>query len=162
MIELFTKQERLFISFLVFGILLGAAIRLYRSYVEPSPKIDPQLTLIEQQIKEKAAEIDSLLEETEQFPRPVEPVQQLVVSPQTSSVKKTSKTRSILTPIDINQATIEELIQIPQIGQVIAARIVEYRKEHGNFKQIEELLAVKGVGRKKLEVMRPYIFVQDK
>lgn len=162
MIELFTKQERLFISFLVFGILLGAAIRLYKSYVEPSPKIDPQLTLIEQQIKEKAAEIDSLLEETEQLPEPVEPVQQLVASPQVSTVKKPSKTKSISTLIDINQATIEELIQIPQIGKVIAARIVEYRKEHGNFKQIEELLAVKGIGRKKLEVMRPYIFVQDK
>lgn len=162
MIELFTKQERLFISFLVFGILLGAAIRLYRSYVEPSPKTDPQLTLIEQQIREKAAEIDSLLEDAEQLPYPAEPVQQPVASLQVSTVKKPSKMKPISAPIDINQASIEELIQIPQIGRVIATRIVEYRKEHGDFKQIEELLKVKGIGPKKLEIMRPHIYIQNK
>ncbi len=160
MIELFTKQERIFIFFLLFGILLGAAIRLYRYYVEPSPKIDPQLLIFEQQLKEKAAEIDSLLEAGEEPAAQTEFVGRPVVSQSVASAKPAKK-KPVQLLIDINRANIEDLIQLPQIGAVIATRIIEYRQQNGDFKQIEELLRVKGIGPKKLEAIKPYIYIEN-
>lgn len=160
MIELFTKQERIFIFFLLFGILLGAAIRLYRSYVEPSPKIDPQLIIFEQQLKEKAAEIDSLLEASEETTTPREVVERPVSSPLVAPARP-SKKRPVHLLVDINQATVEDFIQLPQIGEVIAKRIIEYRQQNGEFKQLGELLKVKGIGPKKFEAIKPFIYIKN-
>ncbi len=158
MIDLFTKQEKIFISFLVFGILLGAAIRIYRSYVEPANQIDPQIILLEQQFKQKAAEIDSLIEQEEEIFPPKQAVSQSVVSSPAAPQKPIKKEAG---PVDINQATVEDLIQIPQIGRVIATRIIEYRSVHGDFKEIEDLLEVKGIGPKKLQIIRSYIYIRN-
>ncbi len=62
-------------------------------------------------------------------------------------------------PIDLNRATVRELIQLPGVGEVIAKRIVDFREEHGPFKRVEDLMKVKGIGEKSLEKIRPYIRV---
>ena len=59
--------------------------------------------------------------------------------------------------IDVNVAAEPELLVLPQVGPVVARRIVEYRKAVGPFKKVEELLNVKGIGRKTLERLRPLI-----
>lgn len=64
--------------------------------------------------------------------------------------------------VDINKATAEELAQLPKIGPRIAERIVQYRQEHGPFKTVEDLKAVKGIGAKLLETLRPMITVTSK
>ncbi|GBC92222.1 ComE operon protein 1 [bacterium HR15] len=63
-------------------------------------------------------------------------------------------------PLDINRATAEELEQLPGIGPVLAARIVEYRRAHGRFQSVDELLEVRGIGPKRLEQLRPYVIVR--
>ena len=60
-------------------------------------------------------------------------------------------------PIDINSATAGELTALPGIGEVLAARIVAYRDEFGNFLSIEELADVRGIEEKKIETIRPYV-----
>lgn len=52
--------------------------------------------------------------------------------------------------IDINNATKAELSQLVGIGEKYAERIIEYRKKNGNFKKVEDLLNVKGIGQKTL------------
>ena len=47
--------------------------------------------------------------------------------------------------ININTAEIEELMQLPGIGQTRAAAIVEYRQQTGNFEKIEDIMNVKGI-----------------
>ncbi|MFH1395051.1 MAG: helix-hairpin-helix domain-containing protein [Candidatus Omnitrophota bacterium] len=59
--------------------------------------------------------------------------------------------------ININEAQIDELTVIPYIGNVIASRILDYRKFHGDFRTKEELLCVEGIGKNKLEKMKEYI-----
>lgn len=59
--------------------------------------------------------------------------------------------------IDINQAQWVEFAQLYQIGPVLAKRIVEYRNSHGPFRSIDDLLQVKGIGPKKLELNRRYL-----
>jgi competence protein ComEA len=61
--------------------------------------------------------------------------------------------------IDLNTASADELGTLPRVGPVLAQRIVDWRKEHGNFKTVEELDAVDGVGPKMLETLLPLVTV---
>ncbi len=63
--------------------------------------------------------------------------------------------------ININLATIDELVKIKGIGEKTANNIIEYRKNHGRFKTIDDLLAVKGIGERKLAAIRPYIYLDN-
>jgi competence protein ComEA len=59
----------------------------------------------------------------------------------------------------MNHATLPELDQLPGIGQALAERIVEYRRSHGPFNAVEDLLLVKGIGPKKLDRLRGLVSV---
>ncbi|RKU25670.1 hypothetical protein C6497_15020 [Candidatus Poribacteria bacterium] len=62
--------------------------------------------------------------------------------------------------LNINTATEVELETLPSIGPQMAKRIVQYRKENSDFKSVEDLTGVKGIGDKTLEKIRPYINVE--
>jgi competence ComEA-like helix-hairpin-helix protein len=64
-----------------------------------------------------------------------------------------------LRPVNINTATSEELQQVPGIGPVTAEKILQMRKSYGSFKSVDDLLAIKGIGKKRLEKMRKYLTV---
>lgn len=64
-------------------------------------------------------------------------------------------------PVNLNTATAVELAQLPGIGEVIAARILRHREISGKFRTVDELLVVRGISRKKLEALRPYVTVGD-
>ena len=59
-------------------------------------------------------------------------------------------------PININTADFEELQEIKRIGPVLAQRIIDYRNLNGPFESWEELLEVKGIGEKTLEIIKEY------
>ena len=56
--------------------------------------------------------------------------------------------------VDVNTATVEELMSVRGIGQVVAQRIAEYREKNGPFKTVDDLLKVQGIGEKSLEKLR--------
>ena len=59
--------------------------------------------------------------------------------------------------IDINGATREELERLPDIGPVMAQRIVDHRKLNGPFGRVDDLLEVRGIGPTRLTALRPLI-----
>ena len=61
--------------------------------------------------------------------------------------------------ININTATHAELMSLPGIGEVIAQRIIDYRTQYGDFRAVEELLNVSGIGAKKLEAILDLVTV---
>lgn len=64
-------------------------------------------------------------------------------------------------PIDINNATADELMQLKGIGRKKAEAIIEYRIQHHGFKAITELDQVKGIGKKLLEQNQAHLTVSQ-
>ncbi len=62
--------------------------------------------------------------------------------------------------VNLNTATSEELTALPRIGDIVAARIVAYRKKNGSFTKVEELMNVKGIGEKTFLRLQPHVFVE--
>lgn len=59
--------------------------------------------------------------------------------------------------ISINNANEEQLEMLPGIGPALARRIVEFREKNGEFKKIEDIKKVKGIGEKLFERIKSYI-----
>ncbi len=77
-----------------------------------------------------------------------------------SAAQKAKKTPPAK-PLDLNTATVEELQQLPEIGPTTAKAIVRFREKSGPFRRVEDLLAVRGITRRRLEKLRPYVTVQS-
>lgn len=63
-------------------------------------------------------------------------------------------------PLDLNQATAEDLCLIPGIGDSLAQEIVIYRDRKKGFRRVEELKDVKGVGEKKFNALKTFLTVK--
>lgn len=61
--------------------------------------------------------------------------------------------------LDVNRATEAELLRLPGVGQGLAARIVEHRRQVGRFRTIEQLTDVAGIGPQRLGQLRDFCFV---
>jgi competence protein ComEA len=66
-----------------------------------------------------------------------------------------------LQKVNLNTATLEELMTLDGIGQKVAERILSFRDKNGPFQNPEDLMMVKGVGEKIFEANRTKIVVQD-
>jgi len=64
-------------------------------------------------------------------------------------------------PIDLNNANIEDLVTLPGMGYKTAIKIIGYRETHGPFKSLEELLEIEGISIKKFKKWKPYFKIQD-
>lgn len=62
--------------------------------------------------------------------------------------------------ININKATIQELDTLPGIGEATANKIINYRDENGEFKSIDEIKNVNGIGDKKYEELKSLISIE--
>ena len=66
-----------------------------------------------------------------------------------------------LAPLDLNDASAEELTELPGIGRELARRIVAYREEHGPFESVQELMEVSGIGQGKLDGLEGRVTVEN-
>ena len=79
----------------------------------------------------------------------------LFTYPASTSAQKTLPSQ----PINLNTATIAQLETLPGIGPNTAKSIVDFRNHSGPFQHVEDLLAIKGISKSKLEKLRPYVTV---
>ena len=62
--------------------------------------------------------------------------------------------------VNVNTASSEQLQLLPRIGPALAERIINFRELNGPFKKPDELVAVKGIGERSLEQLKPYVVTE--
>jgi competence protein ComEA len=64
-------------------------------------------------------------------------------------------------PINVNKATISDLILIPGIGEKTASQIIQFREKSGSFKKLEDLMMIRGIKEKKFTKMKRYLCINQ-
>lgn len=75
---------------------------------------------------------------------------------------KAEKPAPSAAPVNLNTATQAQLETLPGVGAKAAERILEYRQKNGQFRKIEDLMNVKGIGEKSFLKLKPLLTVTDK
>jgi competence protein ComEA len=83
-------------------------------------------------------------------------------APATKAARASKAAPAPTTPININTATQSQLESLPGVGPKAAERILEYRKQNGHFKKVEDLMNVKGFGEKTFLKLKPMLTVGEK
>jgi comEA protein len=132
-----TKSESVVFWFLIIAFVAGLLIKFLRGDVVKevtSNKFD--YSVFDSEFEKRSAEIEKYVK----------------VSKDADSVTDASTFK-----VNINTATKEELMKLPGIGEQTAERIIQHRKLYGDFKRIEDIMNVKGIGQKKFEKIKRYL-----
>jgi competence protein ComEA len=62
--------------------------------------------------------------------------------------------------VNINTASLDELVKLPRIGEAIAQRIIDYRDDNGSFTRIEDIKNVTGIGESIFDEIKDLITVE--
>jgi len=66
-----------------------------------------------------------------------------------------------LSKVNVNTASLGELIQLPRIGTALAQNIIDYRSNNGKFTEIEQIAKVSGIGDSILNDIKSYITLEE-
>lgn len=167
----FTKQELYIVWFLIGSLLVGGGVKIYKGHFR-QPTVPRVRESFVEEFETRAARVNAGVRDTlsddlnlksgaaelagsNSGRRPA------VVESQTGAQDGPQPNQQFVSGsrlrIDINSASTAELQEIPKIGPVLAERIVSYREQKGRFRDIQDLLLVKGIGKKTLEKMEPFI-----
>ena len=138
----FTKNEQKVFLFLAVIFLAGASIKIYKVYIAP------------QQIEIKQfdySKSDSIFYERSKN------LSAEQTDTSIAQVTERPKKNKLVEKIHLNGASKQQLTLLPGIGNAVAEKIIEYRKEHGAFKELDELKNVKGIGEKKFEKLKELV-----
>jgi comEA protein len=61
--------------------------------------------------------------------------------------------------VNLNSASLNDLLNLPGIGEKTAEKIIEYRDHVKKFSKVEELLSVRGIGESRLNKIKKYLFI---
>jgi competence protein ComEA len=62
--------------------------------------------------------------------------------------------------ININTASLKEFLKLPGIGEKTAGNIIDFRKKNRNFRKLEDILKVKGIGNSKFNKIKKYLYIE--
>lgn len=153
-----TKTEITFLSLLILGLIIGGINKLFFSSntnsfenisdeiirLNDSLALAQQTTYIgtdaESNSFEELKQQDTLVKQNNYFP-------------------KSSKKELPSNKIDLNNASKVELMKLPGVGEKTALKIIEYRNNR-KFRTIEDIKNIKGIGEKKFEKIKQFIYVK--
>lgn len=121
------------------GLIKGANTR----YINLSKKVSDEMVII---VYSEAEVAEKLSELTKQDETPCLCESTINDSCINNSLSNISEEQISNELININKATLEELMTLPGIGESKAKAIIDYRSEFGNFNSKEDLMEVTGIG----------------
>jgi competence protein ComEA len=142
----FTQNEIRVVLFLVTIFIIGSGIKIYKTAFTTSEHVFNYV------------EADAVFKQKSEYSASnMNPIPDSIQT-QTEAPKK--KNLPSTKSININKASKLELMKLPGVGEVTAERIITYRENVKLFKTYNDLLNVKGVGKKKLDQIKPYIIFE--
>jgi comEA protein len=166
----FTKNEAKVILFIIAVLITGFSIKYVKHISDSNKKSDFDYTKTEESFK-KLSKVSTIPEDNSSqnnfsgINNSENPLQKKLYSVEDSikaKEKKKSKKEELLKPksININTATKEILVTLPGVGESTADKIIKYRESHNGFKKTEHIMKVKGIGKKKFDKLKDYIYVE--
>ena len=157
-----TPSERKSVGVL---LLLIAVLATASQYVESKViTSDEQYAALEAEFERRS---EALKQEEAELMKRYNPaplaltVNEAISSDTTDSSSAAMETGEVTEKININTADSETLQKLTGIGPTYAQRIIDYRNEAGPFKTVDELLKIKGIGKKRLEKIKPFIKLKE-
>ncbi len=138
-----TKSESVVFWFLILAFVSGLIIKLVRGDVIQQQRISNfDYSVYDAEFERRSSEIEKYISDSK------------------TEIEKSNlaeKSEQVSFKVNINTATKEELMKLPGIGEQTAERIIQHRKIYGEFKRIEDIMNVKGIGQKKFEKIKNYL-----
>jgi competence ComEA-like helix-hairpin-helix protein len=153
-----TKIEKIFILLIITGLVLGSLYKIFiyrtdnsfSNISEEVFRLNDSLALAQQTTYigtdaegdtfEDLKKVDTIVKKNQEYPQ---------------SIKKELP----FSKININNSSKVELMKLPGIGEKTALKIIDFRKTR-KFSKIEDIMLIKGIGKKKFEKMKQFIDVK--
>ena len=149
-----TKNELLFVSVLLGGLAVGLVLKQY-SYRPGNEKVRSDLLRLADSLAvAEATTFTGTTPDAEPIPAlaaadtVVKKPQRFPLRPKPGKITDGS--------IRLSTATLQDLMRLPGVGEATAQKILETRSQQ-RFRRIEDIMRVKGIGKKKFEVMKKYL-----
>ncbi|CAN5539968.1 hypothetical protein BH10BAC5_BH10BAC5_05810 [soil metagenome] len=161
----FTGREKKVIVFIVFVVAAGSCIKIVNSKINPEKSFDFKRT--DSVFKVLSSRNDFAVLDTIQSDSSAAVRQQkfLAASDSMNTKGRTGSKGSKQdflkdTKININTAGKSDLIKLPGVGESTADKIIAYRSQKP-FRNIRDIMNVKGIGEKKFDKMKDYIKTEN-
>lgn len=162
----FTKNETRIILFVITVLVTGFSIKYYKQVLSNSSDIPYDFSKSDSEFLEKSdkrnkykissGDPDTLIAKDKDLIKNLQATEDSA-GKFSNSVRQNKYKDFAAGILNINTATKNELIGLPGIGEAIAGRIINYRDEKKGFRKKEDLMKVKGIGKKKFENIKEYI-----
>lgn len=155
-----TKRDFILIMSLVLTIIAGLIIK-WSGWKDSIRRFDYSSTdsLYETKLTASFKQLESSPEYKEKLKR-LKAVNDSLMN-EKDSVLESHELLKIGKKININSSYSADLQLLPGIGKVMAERIIDYREQNGDYKMIEEIMSVKGIGQKKFDKIKNLISVDS-
>ena len=168
----FTKSEIQVILFIIIVVTTGFAVKYYKQVFALSPEIIYDYSETDKKFRELSArsiqdssnDTSLIFTGSADYTDNAEKELSEKIKVSEDSLIKKQKIKDEESPfnedieiVNLNTATTEQLIDLPGIGESTAEKIITYRDEKKGFKKKEDLMNVKGIGKKKFEAIKNYI-----
>lgn len=148
----FTRNEAKVIIFIVGVLVAGFSIKYYKQVINSSSKAPFDFSKSDDEFKKLSAithtEISDSFSKTSNEKIGID------------ETNRNSDRNDQNEKINLNIATIGELETLPGIGNSTAEKIIAFRDKQKSFRNIEELMKVSGIGKKKFEKIKNLVTVK--
>jgi competence protein ComEA len=153
-----TGAEKGYLAMTLFFLATGSGIKAFRHAsveIGPSPEAPPAVSEAQSPDSASRGATRDAVGDTSVAALP----EAVPSAPQERKTAASGKKAGFTGKVSINRAEAVELMSVRGLGDKTARAIVEYRRTHGPYRRLRDLLLVKGIGEKKLEKLIPYLIL---